>query len=761
MTGTGIEGRGNGGIGFFSSTAFASPGSISLTASASGTSGACHGISMASGQTMSTSGGGSLALSGTGGPSSTASYGIHLVDWTVSTATGGGDVSLTGAARGDAVSHGVYLDATGAILTGTGDIAVAGSTTASGSGSFGVFLEMDLITEGGAVSVAGSTLLASSQLVDTTNGGAAAGGGNISFLNSIEGATAYSETLTLRAGSSGNISLSGSIGASTPLDALLLVSGDDITVSSTVEAASLTQSAGTGLTLFSEDVTLTGASTLTGAAFTLNGTWTTGGALTIDNASLLTTGTSSDFQLGGAFTQTGTGNVSLGGDITTSNDAIEFASPVSLIGSVSLDTQGAAGISFAQTLGGGFGLIATAGDVTFNGVVGAVPLTSLVVNADAISVYADQTVSTGPLTYNGPVALFANVAFAKTGSGAVTFAEGITGNYELAIEALSSTVSIAGTVDLTGAAGTGAAGKNCAILAGGNVTLGGEFLAQGASAAGAGGAGGSVEIASLGGSISLHNVYTFGGAGATTGVGGNITISPASTYTGIYPDGLLVLNEDLGGEGNLVATQSAVGAAGAVITLNAGRSSYPKVATITSSLAGNDVSLLGETITMGSNEVMTVLGDLTLDGYTMTLSDIVVLENLQITALDINLLQHGPVTMLLAAGNFGISPSLHWQSGGTYSQFGILNPPDGVTNSGTLVLPADEFLPLLTFESHILNYDGDVYHVPAIKRVPHVPIPTRQNLIYQLGVADAELSDMLPPLRMDSPKTVHFKRRRL
>jgi hypothetical protein len=148
---------------------------------------------------------------------------------------------------------------------------------------------------------------------------------------------------------------------------------------------------------------------------------------------------------------------------------------------------------------------------------------------------------------------------------------------------------------------------------------------------------------------------------------------------------------------------------------------------------------------MGPYEAMTGLGDITLLGTTLTLGDTVALSNLTILAVDVNLLTHGDKTILNNLGNPYISPTLHFLGGSGYSQSGALHPT-GPLNAQDLGLTASEFRPLLIFSDPIiLNYDTSPQPPPPVPFVP--PEGPRKFAVYQLMIADAQLSDMLPIYR--------------
>src|SRR5581483_6944071 len=164
--------------------------------------------------------------------------------------------------------------------------------------------------------------------------------------------------LTLSSGTQ-DITFDASIGSTVPLGALTIVTVGNFTAKDVVNAASIAQNAGTGLSLFDADVNTSGFSgiSLTGAQFTFLGNVTTtgGGSIAITNSSTLTTTVGKTFTSDGAFTQNGTGAVLLASNITTTNAipanaAINFSgsSPITLVAPVSIDSStGGGDIDFA------------------------------------------------------------------------------------------------------------------------------------------------------------------------------------------------------------------------------------------------------------------------------------------------------------------------------------------------------------------------------------------------------------------------------
>jgi len=185
---------------------------------------------------------------------------------------------------------------------------------------------------------------------------------------------------------------------------------------------------------------------LTGNTFFFDGfiKATGGGGFALDNAGAVTTGSNLEVALSGAFNQVGSGGVEFLGTIATEGQNIAFAAPLTLTGSLALDTGGGTGdVRFANTVDGSFPLSVNLqiGDLAFDSVVGSVsPLGTILIqsvrNVVAGDILAEGVVQLGGYgrsTYLGEVA--------TTGSAGIN----ITANYlEFAGALAGKTLSTAG-----------------------------------------------------------------------------------------------------------------------------------------------------------------------------------------------------------------------------------------------------------------------------------------------------------------------------
>ncbi len=482
---------------------------------------------------------------------------------------------------------------------------------------------------------------------------------------------------------------------------------------------------------------------------------------------------------GGALHATGLGTISLTGDpgtglssfgnslasnITTHGQSITIVGSTILAANVDLDTTdggsapGGAAIDFSglgTSIDGAFDLTLNGNAVNFDDVIGLeTPIQSLSVvtpgGTGTITTSADNIFSIGDMTFDGAVILAATNRFTSL-SGDVIFNSSITGNQNLTITANSGSATVLGTINLSGAALSGAISGRLSATGSTGLVFGGEILTQGGTSIGVGGSGGSVTLRSSQGSISLHNINASGGTGATRGNAGDITVAPSGGYSGGFPLGLIIVNADLssGFDGNFVSLGGASGSGNGTVTLSANREPST-VATITSSLGGNSIKSRCGSFVMGSNEAMTAFGSIDLGSTSsLTLGDIVALTDLTLDSPIISLRTHGDETLYNNLGQYYTSPTLHFMAGGVYTETGTLNP-SGPINAKSLGLPPSAFLPLLTYQgTRILNYDSNQIFPPG-------PAP-QQFVIYELAVCGAQLSDMLPIFEPACPPIVRHK----
>ena len=142
----------------------------------------------------------------------------------------------------------------------------------------------------------------------------------------------------------------------------------------------------------------------------------------------------------GPVSHTGSSAINIGGNITTSGQAITLTGPVALTGAVTLDPTNAGGtpaganITLSSTVNGAQALTltgGTGGTVSFGAVGGTTPLTSLSVTGSTITQNSTVNVSSGGVTYNGGSAISMGGNLTSAGSamaftGPVTLTTNVT-----------------------------------------------------------------------------------------------------------------------------------------------------------------------------------------------------------------------------------------------------------------------------------------------------------------------------------------------
>ncbi len=344
-----------------------------------------------------------LTTTGTGSNITLTTGGALTANNNLSTLNGG-TVTLTNAGL---LTINANIIADGAITQdGAGDVEITGSRTISTTSGAVDFLR------GVTLNGAGSTVA-----INTT---AAGTGGNITFQSTLKGTTA--ENLTLTAGTTGNITFAGTVGA-TRLGDVNIASANDVTASAGFAATTLLQTAGSGTTTFNGavDTSAIGGISLTGTNLVVNNTVTTtnGGTITVSESGTATFTAAGDITSDGAVSLTATGGILTGGDITTTSDAVNYASATTLTGDV-LVTTGNGTVAFGSTLdseateANDLTLTTGTGAVTFGGPIGSAvngALGTLTINNSAVTgqILPATAVQTLTLTTNGAITDTGNV----------------------------------------------------------------------------------------------------------------------------------------------------------------------------------------------------------------------------------------------------------------------------------------------------------------------------------------------------------------
>lgn len=277
------------------------------------------------------------------------------------------DVTSTGGGIFRVTNSGLLTIADGA------PIVAQGGFTQDGAGA--ISLGANITTNGAVVSMLRAVTLAdtASDLVtiNTTNGGSASGA-NVTFSSTLNGTAAGAQSLTINAGTGGDVTFTGAVGGTTRVGTLTITNAEDVTASSTVSAAAIRQVAGQQLTRFDGVVDTTTASgiDLDGVGFTFNDdvTATGSGVVRVTNSGALTIAAGAPIVASGAVTQDGAGAASIGANV--SGSGVSFSGPATMTAPITF-TGAAGGVSFGSTLatGGNALTVNSGGVVGFGGAV--------------------------------------------------------------------------------------------------------------------------------------------------------------------------------------------------------------------------------------------------------------------------------------------------------------------------------------------------------------------------------------------------------
>jgi filamentous hemagglutinin family protein len=286
---------------------------------------------------------------------------------------------------GDAAGTDQFLFNGGLVFTGNAASTIGGVIRSSGDG---------IIFGSGGV-----TLLASSS-VDTTNSGANAAGGPVTFGGTVNGtAGGAAEALTITAASpntpnGGNVTFTGAVGGTTALGAITVNTSGQTLFNSTVNALSLyTDQPGTAI--------LNGNITTTGAAGVQINEWTIGiqSGLTIDTTS--GNGTVVLGGVGGAINSVGAAKdltISSGTANVTVNSSI---GATNALGALAINTSGAT--TFNSSVTATSVITDTPGTAILNGNITASGAAGVQIQELTIGLYSPVTIisAAGPVSLGG------------------------------------------------------------------------------------------------------------------------------------------------------------------------------------------------------------------------------------------------------------------------------------------------------------------------------------------------------------------------
>ncbi|MFA5028881.1 MAG: hypothetical protein WC713_13500, partial [Candidatus Methylomirabilota bacterium] len=457
-----------------------------------------------------------------------------------------------------------------------------------------------------------------------------AGAGDITFASTLDGGQA----LTLTAGT-GNVLVSGAVGGTTRLGAVTIAAAHDVTEAAGLTAAALTQTAGTGTTTLTGAVNLTGAANLTTESVVIGG----GGSLAAGASSTIT---AQSMNLAGR-------PIGVGGNRLT----LQTRTPGQIIDLGGADSGTRLGLTTTDLAGITAGVLQI-GDATQTGGIVLSADTATGAGAPTVSLVTGGSMTWTGGTFTAPalrvdaatgigvpgsrVVLNATTLTARTrtsGGLFLTESDGVSlgtvdgqTNLDSASGAGDVTLTSGGTLSqgagtllgasarLEGATGIGSVGTPLSIqvdtvaayaaasggiflaetLAGGNLSVGTVDSLSGITVT----AGNDIGITVPGGSLTLTNPLTTGGAGAATlSAGGSIASAngaavdvTASSLSATAGSGSIALDTAVSTAVLTAATPTA-----GTITLNSTGST-----TLTSVTAGGDLSITnsGPVLTLGT-----------------------------------------------------------------------------------------------------------------------------------------------------------------
>ncbi len=216
--------------------------------------------------------------------------------------------------------------------------------------------------------------------------------------------------------------------------------------------------------------------------------------------------------------------IDVGVNVSTTQGALSFASPVQLTADATLSSNGN-GLQLGSTLNGGFALTLDAGtgSLTTGGAIGGTtPLASL--NASGASLGFNGVTTSGAQTYTGSLSSAGSFV---SGGGGLTFNGAVTSTAASSFTSGGGTLAFNGSLNGDAGLGFTTGGGNASFA--GAVTLDGAstFATSGGSISFAGSlaSNAGLGIVSGGGSASFAGPVNFSGANAVTTAGGAITFS--------------------------------------------------------------------------------------------------------------------------------------------------------------------------------------------------------------------------------------------
>ena len=356
-------------------------------------------------------------------------------------------------------NNGIVSITNAGILQLTGNITSDGTVAQIGGGTvfFGVTGNpFSITTTGDTVSFTDAVNLISNTTINSN-------GGNITFNNIVDGDFNF----TLNA-AGGNVLLGGRLGFNS-IGPIAVIGATNVTMLGNIFAESLSIINANGPIVITGEMVF---NNITGNSLTINtsspqatinlqGKISASGSVFIQNTGTFTLSDAADITLtNGFFTQSGTGPVSLAGDIITTGDTIALAGIPTIAGgqivSIPVSSGGSGYLSApAVTIIGGGGINATAIANVTNGVVTSITVTnggSGYTSSPTITIASNGNPN---IYFNSPVNLAGNTLLSATNGSvpaSIFFASTVDGLGNLAVES-SGTVTFNGNVGATNRVG--------------------------------------------------------------------------------------------------------------------------------------------------------------------------------------------------------------------------------------------------------------------------------------------------------------------
>lgn len=481
---------------------------------------------------------------------------------------------------------------------------------------------------------------------------------------------------------------------------------------------------------------------------------------------------------------TATGGAGNNGAARGLGGVIQLAGPVTLASDVAIDTSGsqAGAIAFGRTISGAYNLSLTAlgpgSELSFQAAVGSpIPLASLTINVPTVNLSAPIDTVVPPIGINvttvnvhdgaqinqGMALVAANGAINLDG-GAV-YAEDVLVAKPLTLNVTTpgtatvfSLTSLAGfTLGLGGSIATTAGGASeqidlagpvvlmadASLTTGGNIRL--ESTVNGLSSGAEGltlvARGGNVELDAAAGGLAPLARVNFSG--------GNLLLQNVSTTK----------DQSYSATGKISLASNYQASSGG-IEFNTGQSSPPATASIYSR-SGNLTISTGGDFTMHANDKLTALGNLTITaGGTASLGDLTALDNLQVTASQIQVITRPGGSIMNSSGALGTDSGVQLIAGGSLSfstapvAVGGFAPPVLASSSGTAANSGVFVVRAISFtEADLIGPGGVVLAAPGeLTGAANTDLATALA-----GLLPAEQPLQEPQVPMESPLTVELE----